>query len=77
MLLELLLVTLVILSIIVIELKDLLYAVIILAGANVIIAVLFYLMAAPDIAVTQAAVCAGLMTFLFVVTIHKTERLEK
>lgn len=59
-----------------IELKDLLYSVIVLAGASTILAVIFYMLQAPDIAITQAAVGVGVATVLFVVTISRTRREE-
>ena len=59
-----------------IELRDLLYAVIVLGGASVTLAVIFYMLQAPDIAITQAAVGAGIATILFVVTVSKTKRGE-
>lgn len=77
MLLEILLALGIILSIIAVEQKDLVHSVIVLAGLDLVIAVIFFLLKAPDIALTQAAVCAGLMTFIFLIAIHKTERFEK
>ena len=64
------------LCLIAIELKDLLYAVIVLAGASITLAVIFYMLQAPDIAITQAAVGAGVTTVLFVITISRTKREE-
>jgi uncharacterized MnhB-related membrane protein len=60
----------------VIELRDLLYAVIILAGASLVLAILFYMLQAPDIAITQAAVNAGVATILYVVAVSRTQRRE-
>lgn len=54
-----LLIALVVLLILAIELKDLLYAVISLAGGSVILTILFFMLKAPDIAITQAVVEAG------------------
>ena len=71
-----LLVLLFVLCLIAIELKDLLYSVIVLAGASVSLAVIFYMLQAPDIAITQAAVGAGVMTVLFVIAISRTRRQE-
>ena len=77
MLLEILLALSITLSFIAIEQKDLVHSVLVLAGLDLVVAVIFYLLKAPDIALTQAAVCAGLMTFIFLITIHKTERFER
>jgi len=71
-----LLVLLFVLSLIAIELKDLLYSVIVLAGASISLAVIFYMLQAPDIAITQAAVGVGVATVLFVIAISRTRREE-
>jgi len=71
-----LLVVMFVLYIIAIELKDLLYAAIILGGGDVVLSVLFYMLKAPDIAITQAVVNAGVAVVLFVVAISRTRRIE-
>ena len=76
MILESVILMILIMSIVAIEMKDLLYAVIMLGAADLLAAVAFYFMAAPDIAITQAAVTAGLSVFIFVIVIGKTRRLE-
>jgi len=73
---NLLLLLLLILSWIAIELKDLLYSVIILGGASVTLATIFYMLQAPDIAITEAVVGAGVSTILYVVAISRTRREE-
>lgn len=70
------LVLLLVLNIIAIELKDLLYSVILLGGSSITLAVVFYMLQAPDIAITQAAVGAGVSTVLFVIAISRTRREE-
>jgi energy-converting hydrogenase B subunit D len=77
MILEISLLVLLILSAVAVRSKDLVYAVILLAGADVALALGFYLLAAPDIALTQAAVAAGLVTFIFLIAINKTRRMEE
>jgi uncharacterized MnhB-related membrane protein len=72
-----LLAVLVVLVIIAIELKDLLYSVIVLAGASSILALLFFLLQAPDIAITQFVAEAGVSTAIFVVAISRTVRREE
>ncbi len=76
MMLEIILIVTLVMSIIAVEMKDLLYAVIILGTVDLLAAVAFYFMAAPDIAITQVAVTAGLSVFIFVIVIGKTRRLE-
>lgn len=77
MIFEVLLLTTLVLFFIAINLKDLIHAIVIMAGADITLAIAFYLLAAPDVSLTQAAVVAGLMTFMFLLTIHKTERKER
>ena len=71
-----LLVLLFVFALIAIELKDLLYSVIVLAGASISLAVIFYMLQAPDIAITQAAVGVGVATVIFVIAISRTRREE-
>lgn len=77
MVFEILLIISIIIAMIAIHIKDLLFAVILLAIVDTALAALFYMMAAPDIAITQVAVCAALATFIFLITIYKTERREE
>jgi uncharacterized MnhB-related membrane protein len=65
-----------ILALVAIELKDLLHSVIILGGASIVLALVFYMLQAPDIAITQATVGAGISTVLFVIAISRTTREE-
>lgn len=60
-----------------VQLNDLLYAVIVLAGASVALSVVFYLLQAPDVAITNAAVYGGIATVLYMVALSKTERREE
>ncbi len=57
--------------------KDLLAAVIIFASYSLFMSVLWLLLAAPDIALTEAAIGAGVTTLLFLVVISRTTRMEK
>ncbi len=54
--------------------KDLLYGVIALSASSVFCAWLFYILHAPDVAITEAAVGAGVSTLIYVWVIKKTER---
>lgn len=76
MIFEIALVLLVIFTVAAVIIKDLVHAVILLAIADVLLAVAFYMMGAPDIALTQAAIVAGLTTFIFMIAISKTRRME-
>lgn len=57
--------------------KNLLVSVILLSVFSLLSALLFYLCDAPDVAITEAAVGAGISTLLYVWAIHKTEKREK
>ncbi len=56
---------------------DLLGAVIIFAAYSLIMAILWLLLQAPDIALTEAAIGAGVTTILFLTVISRTRRMEK
>lgn len=64
-------------SIVAVHLKDLLYAVFVLVGATVGLSVIFLMLQAPDVAITNAAVYGGMATVFYVIAISKTEREEK
>ena len=57
--------------------RDLIAAVIACAAVSLIASVLFYLLQAPDVAMAEAAIGAGLTTAIFVIAIRKTGRYEK
>ena len=56
--------------------KDLLVSVIYLAIMSLILAVEFYILQAPDVAIAEAAIGAGLSTAVYIIAIKKTKRLE-
>ena len=56
---------------------DLVGSIIIFASYSLIMAILWLLLAAPDIAMTEAAIGAGVTTILFLVVISRTRRMEK
>ncbi len=56
--------------------KDLLYAVIATGVISVVLTVLFYILQAPDVALTEAAIGVALTTIIFVITIRNTLRHE-
>ena len=56
--------------------KDLLYAVLATGVISLILSVLFYLLQAPDVALTEAAIGVALTTIIFVITIRNTVRYE-
>lgn len=76
MILETSLIVLFLMMVVVVILKDLLHAVIFMAGADALLALIFFLLGAPDIALTQIAVTAGLSTIIFIIAVSKTQRME-
>ncbi len=58
------------------KVRDLLVSVVYLAAMSLMLSVEFYLLHAPDVAIAEAAVGAGLTTAIFMMAIRKTERYE-
>jgi len=56
--------------------KDLLVAVVALGVNSLIASILFFLMQAPDVAITEAVIGAGLSTAIFVFAVKRTQRQE-
>ncbi len=56
--------------------RDLLAAAIIFSAYSLIMAIVWQQLGAPDLAITEAAVGAGVTTVLFIITISKTVRRE-
>ncbi len=56
--------------------KDLLYAVIGTGLISLVLSILFLLLQAPDVALTEAAIGVALTTIVFIITIRNTVRHE-
>ncbi len=56
--------------------KDLLYAVMATGIISLILSILYFLLQAPDVALTEAAIGVALTTIIFVITIRNTVRME-
>ncbi len=56
--------------------KDLMLSVIFMAAMCLLLSVEFYLLQAPDVAIAEAAIGAGLTTAVYVIAINKTNRWE-
>ena len=56
--------------------KDLIQSVIFLAVMSMLLSLEFYILRAPDVAIAEAAIGAGLATAVYVVAINRTERWE-
>ncbi len=71
-----LVIVMIIFSIYAAETRDLMYAVVATMAVSLIVSLLFYILQAPDVAMAEAAIGAGLTTAVFVLAIKKTERYE-
>jgi len=67
----------IILAVAAVTFKDLINAVVVSAAVSLITSILFYFLQAPDVAMAEAAIGAGLTTAIFIIAIRKTERYEK
>ena len=56
--------------------KDLLFATIATGIISLILSIFFFIMQAPDVALTEAAIGIALTTIIFVITIRNTSRRE-
>ncbi len=57
--------------------KDLLLAIIGTSIVSLILSILFFILQAPDVALTEAAIGVALTTIIFIITIKKTTRYEE
>jgi uncharacterized MnhB-related membrane protein len=57
--------------------KDLLQAVIASSVISLGLSVIFYILQAPDVALTEAAIGVALSTIIFVIAIRNTKRMEE
>ncbi|MDI9368788.1 MAG: DUF4040 domain-containing protein [Thermotogota bacterium] len=64
------------LAIFAIEAKKLLTSVIMLSAMSLLSVILFVIMKAPDVAITEASVGAGLTTAIFLLSIRKLKRAD-
>ena len=56
--------------------KDLLFAVLGTGVVSLILSIFFYMLQAPDVAITEAAIGIALTTIIFIITIRNTTRDE-
>jgi len=64
------------LAIFAIEAKKLLNSVIMLSAMSLLSVILFVIMKAPDVAITEASVGAGLTTAIFLLSLRKLKRAD-
>jgi uncharacterized MnhB-related membrane protein len=68
---------LIVAGVVVIIQKDLVVAVAASGVVSLIASILFYILQAPDVALTEAAIGVGLSTIIFMIAIRKTRRMEE
>ena len=66
-----------ILAVLAVYLKDLLAASVAAGFISLVASIIFLYLQAPDVAMTEAAIGAGITTVVFVIAVRKTERYEK
>ncbi len=71
---DLVLVLLVVVAVLSLQVRNLLTAVILLSVFSLLSSLFFFILHAPDVALTEAAVGTGVGTLVFVWAVHKTER---
>ena len=63
-------------AVMIVKQKDLIVAAVIFAAFSFLLSVEFFLMQAPDVAIAEAAVGAGISTAIFVIAIRGTHQTE-
>jgi energy-converting hydrogenase B subunit D len=61
-------------AVLAVEFKDLIYAAVALGMCSLCLALLFYQLQAPDVAMTEVAIGAALSTFILLLAINHTKR---
>ncbi len=57
--------------------KDLISSVLALAAASLLVALEFYMLQAPDVAIAEAGIGAALTTAIYVIAVSRTRRKEE
>jgi energy-converting hydrogenase B subunit D len=68
---------LIVTAVMVVVFKDLLSSAIAFAAFSLLLALEFYLLQAPDVAIAEAGIGAGLTTAIFIIAIRGTKRYEE
>ena len=74
---EIILVMLIALSVYILLAGDLLHGVLALSAFSLMSAMLFYILRAPDVAITEAAVGAGVSTVILIWAVKATDRRDR
>ncbi len=73
----LVLVGLIVTGVLIVAFKDLLAAAIASAAFSLLLSLEFYILQAPDVAIAEAGIGAGLTTAIFIIAIRGTKRYEE
>ena len=73
----LILVGLIVTGVLIVAFKDLLAAAIAFAAFSLLLSLEFYVLQAPDVAIAEAGIGAGLTTAIFIIAIRGTKRFEE
>ena len=73
----LVLVGLIVTGVLIVAFKDLLAAAIASAAFSLLLSLEFYILQAPDVAIAEAGIGAGLTTAIFIIAIRGTKRFEE
>ena len=68
---------LIVTAVLIISFKDLLAAAIAFAAFSLLLSIEFYLLQAPDVAIAEAGIGAGLTTAIFIIAVRGTKRFEE
>ena len=74
---EVLLFIMVVVSIIALQIKDMLAAVLVLGVFSLLSCLVFFLLHAPDVALTEAAVGTGVGTVILIWIVYRTDRRDR
>jgi len=73
----LILLGLIVTGVLIVAAKDLLAAAIAFAAFSLLLSLEFYVLQAPDVAIAEAGIGAGLTTAIFIIAIRGTKRFEE
>ena len=73
----LVLVGLIVTGVLIVAFKDLLAAAVASAAFSLLLSLEFYILQAPDVAIAEAGIGAGLTTAIFIIAIRGTKRFEE
>ena len=63
-------------TVMIVQMRDLIAASIAFAGMSFLLSIEFYILQAPDVAIAEAAVGAGLSTAIYIIAIRSTHQNE-